>query len=86
MIKSVRFIVKFVFEKHIIMKTATINQFLELFNQFSVTEQLKIADKIDKQTFEKRWQVIDEQLPDAGFSEEDIMNEVRAVRYGGEKD
>jgi hypothetical protein len=68
------------------MKTAAINQFLELFNQFSRTEQLKIAEKIDKQTFEERWQVIDAQLPDAGLSEEDIMNEVRAVRYGGEKD
>jgi hypothetical protein len=63
------------------MKTAAINQFLELFNQFSRTEQLEIADKIDQQTFEKRWQIIDSQLPDAGLSQEDIMKEVRAVRY-----
>jgi hypothetical protein len=68
------------------MKTASINQFLELFNQLSKTEQLMVADKIDKQTFEERWQLIDTKLPDAGFSEEEIMREVQAVRYGREKD
>jgi hypothetical protein len=68
------------------MKTASINQFLELFNQLSKTEQLMIAEKIDKQTFEERWQLIDTKLPDAGFSEEEIMREVQAVRYGREKD
>lgn len=68
------------------MKTASINQFLELFNQLSKTEQLMVADKIDKQTFEERWQLIDTKLPDAGFSEEEIMKEVQAVRYGREKD
>ncbi len=68
------------------MKTASISQFLELFNQFSRTEQLKIADKIDKQTFEEWWRVIDAKLPDARLPEEDIMKEVRAVRYGSEKD
>jgi hypothetical protein len=68
------------------MKTASINQFLELFNQLSKTERLTIADKIDKQTFEERWQLIDTKLPDTEFSEEDIMKEVQAVRYGREKD
>ncbi|HEY8780450.1 MAG TPA: hypothetical protein VIM16_02445 [Mucilaginibacter sp.] len=67
------------------METASVNKILQLFNMLSRTEQLMIADKIDKQTFEERWQLIDSKLPDADLSEEDIMKEVRAVRYGREK-
>lgn len=70
---------------NIIMETASVNKILQLFNMLSRTEQLMIADKIDKQTFEERWQLIDSKLPDADLSEEDIMKEVRAVRYGREK-
>ncbi len=68
------------------MQTTNINvtQFLQLFNQFSKEEQLKIADKILQQTFEKQWGVLDSELPDVEMSEEEIMTEVRAVRYGEE--
>jgi hypothetical protein len=68
------------------METASVNRVLELFNLLSKSEQLEIADKIDKQTFKDRWQLLDETLPDVEFSEEEIMNEVRAVRYGSKKD
>ncbi len=68
------------------METASINKVLQLFNMLSKSEQLAVADKIDMQTFEERWQIADNSLPDSGFGEDDIMKEVRAIRYGNKKD
>jgi hypothetical protein len=67
------------------MTTASM-KILDLFNQLSKKEQLEVADKIDKKTFDDRWQLIDAELPDTTFSDEEIMNEVRAVRYGSKND
>lgn len=67
------------------MATASINKVLQLFNMLSKPEQLEIADRIDEQTFADRWQLVNNSLPGISLSEEDIMNEVRAVRYGGKK-
>lgn len=67
------------------MATASINKVLQLFNMLSKPEQLEIADKIDKQTFNDRWLLANSALPDVDFSEEEVMNEVRAVRYGNKK-
>ena len=47
----------------------------------SKSEQLEIAESIDRQTFKERWQLLDNLLPDAGFSDGEIIKEVRAVRY-----
>jgi len=68
------------------METASVNKVLQLFNMLSKSEQLAVADKIDMQTFEKRWQIADDLLPDSGFDEDDVMEEVKAVRYGNKKD
>jgi hypothetical protein len=70
---------------NIIMETAGVSKILQLFNMLSKSEQLIIADKIDKQTFEERWQLADNSLPNSGFGEDDIMKEVRAIRYAGKK-
>jgi hypothetical protein len=68
------------------METASINKVLQLFNMLSKSEQLAVADKIDMQTFEERWQLVDKSLPNSGFNEDEIMKEVRAIRYGNKKD
>ena len=60
----------------------TLSKFLLLFKQFSRSEQLIIAKKINELTFEEQWTTIDKELPDAEMSEEEIMYEVKAVRYG----
>jgi hypothetical protein len=62
------------------METARINKVLQLFNMLSKSEQLAVADRIDMQTFEERWQLADNSLPNSGFGEDDIMKEVRAIR------
>jgi hypothetical protein len=71
-----------VIERKIIMETASVDKIMRLFYTLSKSEQLEIAEKIDKQTFEERWLFVDAELPDVDMSEEDIMKEVRAVRYG----
>jgi hypothetical protein len=67
------------------METVSISQVLQLFSRLSKPEQLEIADRINKQTFEERWKLTDGLLPDAEFSDDDIMKEVSAVRYGNKK-
>jgi len=64
------------------METASVSKVLQLFNMLSKPEQLEIVDKIEKQTFKERWKLMDESLPDVDISEEEIMQEIRAVRYG----
>lgn len=64
------------------METARINKVLKLFNLLSKPEQLEIADRIGKQTFEERWQMVSNKMPDSGLSDKEVMDEVRAVRYG----
>lgn len=62
-------------------KKIGIKEFLQLFNQFSKEEQIKIAEKIASQTFADRWALLDKELPDTDeLSEEEIMAEVKAGR------
>jgi hypothetical protein len=64
-------------------KKIGIKEFLLLFNQFSKEEQIKIAEKIALQTFADRWTLLDNELPDTDeLSEDEIMAEIKAVRYG----
>jgi hypothetical protein len=77
---------KFDHKEREIMETAGVNKILQLFNMLSKSDQLKIADRIDKQTFEERWLLLDNTLPNTEISDEDIMKEVRAIRYGSKKD
>jgi len=64
------------------MEAVSANKVLQLFNMLSKPDQLEIVDKIEKQTFKERWKLMDESLPDVEISEEEIMEEVKAVRYG----
>jgi hypothetical protein len=63
------------------MKTANKTRVLQLFNKLSKPEQLDVFEQISAQTFDERWKQMDAELPDLQISEEDIMKEVRAVRY-----
>lgn len=67
------------------METVSINKLLELFNQLSRPEQLKVAEKISMHTFNDSWDKLDKELPDVELSEQDILTEIRDVRYGPEK-
>ncbi len=59
----------------------SVPKFLQLFEEFSVEEKIKIADQIDRETFESHWKALDYDLPDVEMSDEEIMAELRAVRY-----
>ncbi|MES2110287.1 MAG: hypothetical protein V4577_16130 [Bacteroidota bacterium] len=63
------------------METVSVSKVLQLFNLLSKPDQLEVANKIEKQTFEERWKLMDQSLPDVDISNEEIMHEVRAVRY-----
>ncbi|MCC6281269.1 MAG: hypothetical protein IT262_11745 [Saprospiraceae bacterium] len=58
----------------------TIAQFLALFSRFSRTEQEQIARTIWEKTFAAQWRLLDKELPNLDISEEEILEELRAVR------
>ncbi len=58
----------------------SVPRFLTMFKKFSASDQIKIAEQIDRETFEARWQALDAELPDVPMSDEEVMDEVRAVR------
>ena len=60
----------------------TIAKFLALFNQFSRAEQVQIARTIWEKTFAEQWQLLDKALPDTDITEEQVLEELMAVRYG----
>lgn len=55
---------------------------LKLFNKLSKSEQLVVLEQISRQTSAQHWNLINCELPDADITEDEIMEEVRAVRYG----
>lgn len=59
----------------------SVPKFLQLFEKFSAEDKIRIADQIDRETFESRWKALDSDLPDVEMSDEEIMAELRAVRY-----
>ncbi len=60
----------------------TVPRFLTMFEKFSPSEKIRIAEQIDREMFTKRWELLDAELPDFEVSEKEIMSEIRAVRYG----
>jgi hypothetical protein len=64
----------------------SIPRFLNIFKRFSAADKMKIADEIDRETFEARWIALDAELPDIAIPEDEIMNEIRAVRYAEKED
>lgn len=64
------------------INTPTVSAIIQLFNQLGKADQMKVAERIGKQTFAERWDAMDATLPDESLSEADIIQEVSAVRYG----
>lgn len=60
----------------------TIAKFLALFNKFTRAEQVQIAKKIWEETFTEQWKLLDAELPNVEITDEEIVEELRAVRYG----
>lgn len=64
------------------MEAVNKTKVLQLFNKLSKPEQIAVFEQISTQTFAQRWSLADDELPDSKMTEEEIMQEVRAVRYG----
>ena len=54
---------------------------MKKFDMSSKPDEQKTINKFDIQPIEEQWLAMDEFLPDSNISEEEIMEEVRAVRY-----
>lgn len=59
-----------------------VNAVIRLFNQLTQADKVRVAEQISNETFRKRWMAVDAELPDTDLSDEEIIKELRAVRYG----
>ena len=59
----------------------SLKDFLARLNKLTKTEQLKIAKKINEKTIEQLWLSLDFNMPDIEMLEEEIMKEIKAVRF-----
>ncbi len=66
-------------ERTITFSTANI---VKIFKALSPKQQLTVASKINDLVFAEQWQLLDKTLPDINMSDDEIMKEVKAVRYG----
>lgn len=55
---------------------------LEAVDNFSATQKQKLFDKLSNQLFRFKLEQLTKIVKTPVFTEEEIMNEVRAVRYG----
>lgn len=62
----------------------TPKEYLMMFNLFSESDKHTIFQNLYKVIFKKEWNVLDDELPDVEMSEDEIMKEVSAVRYGND--
>ena len=60
----------------------TVARFLALFELFPRAEQLSIANTLWQKTFAEQWMKLDAELPDTDISDDEILTELMAVRYG----
>jgi len=58
----------------------SVKDFLSLFEMFSSQERMTIASSIQQKTLAQRWDALGKRLPDTGISEDEVMEEVKAVR------
>ncbi len=63
-------------------KKLTATDYVDLFKTFNKSERLEIAKQINLLTFRQEWHKLSKELPDLEMAEEEIMEEVKAVRYG----
>ncbi len=57
-------------------------EFFRIFRSIPKVQQIEIAKKINIDLFDELWASMDKELPNVELSEVDILNEVKAVRYG----
>lgn len=56
-------------------------ELVKAFDQMPRNEQIQVAKLINERVADALFDELDAELPDVDVSEEEIMNEVRAVRY-----
>lgn len=55
------------------MSALSVNDFLTLFDRFSVSEQRKIAGILQRRTLTERWEQLRNSLPDIAISEDEVV-------------
>ena len=59
----------------------SIDEFIDIFNLFSAEDKILISRSINKELFKREWDILDSELPDTSIPENEIISEIKQVRY-----
>ncbi|RLD54418.1 MAG: hypothetical protein DRJ05_14705 [Bacteroidetes bacterium] len=57
------------------------DEFIKICNFFSIEDRKQITQSIYNDTLREEWDILDSELPNIDISEEEIISEIRKVRY-----
>ncbi len=59
----------------------SIDEFIKIFNLFNTEDKRRISQNINSELFKKEWEMLDSVLPDINMPENEIISEIKQVRY-----
>ena len=59
----------------------SIEEFIKIFKLFNVEDKKQIRKSINSELFKREWDILDSELPDINMSDNEIMSEIKQVRY-----
>ncbi|MCD4746801.1 MAG: hypothetical protein K8R58_10935 [Bacteroidales bacterium] len=59
----------------------SIDEFIKIFKLFNNEDKKQISQSINSELFKREWDMLDSVLPDINMSENEIISEIKQVRY-----
>ena len=59
----------------------SIEEFIKIFKLFNVEDKKQIRKSINRELLKREWEILDSELPDVNMPENEIMSEIKQVRY-----
>lgn len=64
----------------------SIEEFLKFFDLFSIEDKRQIVQSINSELLKREWEMLDSELPDIDMPENEIISEIKQVRYNQYED
>jgi len=61
--------------------TLSIDEFMKIVKLFNTEDKKQISQRINSKLLKREWEMLDAVLPDINMSEDEIISEIRQVRY-----
>ena len=64
----------------------SIDEFIRIFKLFKIEDKKQISQSINSELFKREWEILDSELPDVNMPENEIISEIKQVRYKQNED